>query len=163
MKTVADIHPGQGEEIVEVEAKVAPRTQSRRVALQALYVWEMTNEEPLVIIKNFNEDGMLTELDFDLFKELLTEISEQALSLDALYADYLDRSVSMIDPVERAIMRIGSYELQAKPEIPYRVIINECVELTKRFGAEEAHKFVNGILDKVAKQLRALEFEAKNK
>lgn len=161
MKTVADIHPGQGEEIVEVEAKVAPRTQSRRVALQALYVWEMTNEEPLVIIKNFNEDGMLTELDFDLFKELLTEISDQTVSLDALYADYLDRSVSMIDPVERAIMRIGSYELQVKPEIPYRVIINECVELTKRFGAEEAHKFVNGILDKVAKKLRASEFEAK--
>ena len=161
MKTVADIQPGQGEEIVEVEGKVAPRTQSRRVALQALYVWEMTNEEPIVIIKNFNEEGMLTDLDFELFKELLTQISDQAVSLDELYSSYLDRSVSMIDPVERAIMRIGSYELQVKPEIPYKVIINECVELTKRFGAEEGHKFVNGILDKVAKQLRPLEFGAK--
>ncbi|GKT12135.1 MAG: transcription antitermination protein NusB [Thiomicrorhabdus sp.] len=163
MKTLADIQPGQGEEIVEVEGQVTPRTQSRRVALQALYVWEMTNEEPTVIIKNFNEDGLLEALDFDLFKELLTQVSNQAVALDELYSGYLDRSVSMIDPIERAVMRIGSYELQTKPEIPYRVVINECVELTKRFGAEEGHKFVNGILDKVAKQLRTLEFEAKSK
>jgi len=161
MKTIADIKPGQGEEVVEVEKTVAPRTQSRRVALQALYVWDMTNEEPTVIIKNFNEDGLLTELDFDLFKELLTKVSDQAVSLDELYAGYLDRSVSMIDPIERAIMRIGVYELQAKPEIPYKVIINECVELAKRFGAEEGHKFINGILDKASKQLRELERQAK--
>jgi len=161
MKTISDIQPGQGEEIVEVEGQVTPRTQSRRVALQALYVWEMTNEDPLVIIKNFNEDGLLSDLDFDLFKDLLIKISDQAVALDEVYAVYLDRSVTMIDPVERAIMRIGSYELQVKPEVPYKVIINECVELAKRFGAEEGHKFVNGILDKVAKQVRPLELGKK--
>lgn len=161
MKTLEDIQPGQGEEIVEKEARVTPRTQSRRVALQALYVWEMTHEEPGTIVKNFNEDGLLVDLEFDLFKELLTNIVAQTVALDAVYAGYLDRSVAMIDPVERAVMRIGVYELQEKPEIPYKVVINECVELAKRFGAEDGHKFINGILDKTSKQLRPLEFQAK--
>ena len=157
MKTIKDIQPGQGEEVIEKEAQVTPRTQSRRVAMQAIYQWQMTNEEIPQIIKQFNEDGLLEGLEFDLFKELLTEVSNSAECLDALYADYLDRSVARIDPVERAIMRMGVYELQSKIEIPYKVIINESVELAKRFGAEESHKYVNGILDKVAKQLRSAE------
>ena len=160
MKTLKDIKPGQGEEIIESEGQVTPRTQARRVAMQALYVWEMTNNDVNVIIKNFSEDGLLLDMDFDLFKELLTNVSSDATDLDALYADLLDRSVHMIDPVERAIMRIGVYELKSKQEIPYKVVINESVELAKRFGAEEGHKFVNGILDKVAKQLRPLELNA---
>ena len=157
MKTLKDIQPGQGEEIMEVEGQVTPRTQSRRVAMQALYVWEMTHNDINEIIKNFSEDGLLVDLDFDLFKELLTNVTADATDLDDLYASLLDRSVSMIDPIERAIMRIGVYELKSKQQIPYKVVINECVELAKRFGAEEGHKFVNGILDKVAKQLRPLE------
>ena len=157
MMTLDDIQPGRGEEIVEKEGKVAPRTQSRRVALQALYQWQLTNEEVSQIIKQFQEDGLLEGLDFDLFKELLSEVSMQAEALDALYAEYLDRSVARIDPVEKAIMRMGVFELQSKIAIPYRVVINECVELAKRFGAEESHKYVNGILDKAAKQLRAAE------
>jgi len=157
MKTIKDIQPGQGEEVIEKEGQVTPRTQSRRVAVQALYQWQMTNEEIPVIIKQFNEDGLLEGLEFDFFKELLTEVSQSPENLDALYADYLDRSVALIDPVERAIMRMGVYELQSKVEIPYKVIINESVELAKRFGAEESHKYVNGILDNVAKQLRSAE------
>ena len=157
MKTMKDIQPGQGEEIVEKEAQVSPRTQSRRVALQALYQWQMTNEAIPEIIKQFNEDGLLEGLEFDWFKELLSEVSNTSEALDALYADYLDRSVARIDPVERAIMRMGVYELQSKIEIPYKVVINESVELAKRFGAEESHKYVNGILDKAAKQLRSAE------
>ena len=157
MKTIKDIQPGQGEEIVEKETQVSPRTQSRRVALQALYQWQMTNETIPEIIKQFNEDGLLEGLEFDWFKELLSEVSQTSETLDALYADYLDRSVARIDPVERAIMRMGVYELQSKIEIPYKVVINESVELAKRFGAEESHKYVNGILDKAAKQLRSAE------
>lgn len=157
MKTIKDIQPGQGEEVIEKEGQITPRTQSRRVAVQALYQWQMTNEEIPVIIKQFNEDGLLEGLEFDFFKELLTEVSQSPENLDALYADYLDRSVALIDPVERAIMRMGVYELQSKVEIPYKVIINESVELAKRFGAEESHKYVNGILDNVAKQLRSAE------
>ncbi|NPA71468.1 MAG: transcription antitermination factor NusB [Gammaproteobacteria bacterium] len=162
MNTLKDIQPGQGVEIVEKEGQVTPRTQSRRVALQALYVWEMTNEDPIVIIKNFSEEGMLEEMDFDLFKELLVQISQSAVELDELYSDFLDRSVTMIDPIERQVMRIGAFELQSKPQIPYKVIINECVELAKRFGSEDGHKFVNGILDKMSAQIRPVEFTAKS-
>lgn len=157
MMTIDDIQPGQGEEIEEKEGKVTPRTQSRRVALQAIYQWQMTNEEVAEIIKQFQAESLLESLDFDLFKELLTQVSGSAESLDKLYEEFLDRSASRIDPVERAIMRIGAYELSAKLEIPYRVVINESVELAKRFGAEESHKYVNGILDKAAKKLRAAE------
>lgn len=157
MKTLKDIQPGQGEEIIEEESKVSPRTESRRVALQAIYQWQLTNESIPQIVKQFNEDGLLAEVELEWFKELLMEVSNHAEALDALFADYLDRSVARIDPVERAIMRMGAYELQSKVEIPYKVIINESVELAKRFGAEESHKYINGILDKVAKQLRELE------
>ncbi|WP_319557706.1 transcription antitermination factor NusB [Thiomicrorhabdus sp.] len=154
MKKLDSIRPGSGEEIIEKEKRVSPRSQSRRVALQALYQWQMTFEEPAVIIRQFQEDQRLNNLDLELFKELFGEVVSQAESLDEIYGSYLDRAVSMIDPVERAIMRLGVYELQNKPEIPYRVIINEAVELAKRFGAEESHKYVNGILDKAAKALR---------
>lgn len=159
MMTIDDIKPGQGQEIEEKEGKITPRTQARRVALQALYQWQMTKEEISQIVKQFQEDSLLEGLDFELFEDLLSNVSATAEELDAIYAEYLDRSVSMIDPVERAIMRMGVYELQSKIEIPYKVVINECVELTKRFGAEESHKYVNGILDKAAKQLRALEID----
>ncbi|WP_319381697.1 transcription antitermination factor NusB [Thiomicrorhabdus sp.] len=154
MKTMDSIQPGKGEEIIEKEKRVSPRSQSRRVALQALYQWQMTFEEPAVIIRQFQEDERLNHLDPELFKELFGQVVAQAEALDEVYGAYLDRAVSMIDPVERAIMRLGVYELKNKPEIPYRVIINEAVELAKRFGAEESHKYVNGILDKAAKQLR---------
>ncbi|WP_228766990.1 transcription antitermination factor NusB [Thiomicrorhabdus heinhorstiae] len=154
MKKLDSIRPGSGEEIIEKEKRVSPRSQSRRVALQALYQWQMTFEEPAVIIRQFQEDQRLNNLDLELFKELFGEVVSQAESLDEIYGSYLDRAVSMIDPVERAIMRLGVYELKNKPEIPYRVIINEAVELAKRFGAEESHKYVNGILDKAAKALR---------
>jgi len=157
MKTIDDIQPGQGEEIVEQETKVSLRTQSRRVALQALYQWQMTNEDVSQIIKQFNEEGLLEGLELAFFEELLSEVSAHAESLDELFSGYLDRSVARIDPVERAIMRMGAYELQSKIEIPYKVVINESVELAKRFGAEESHKYVNGILDKAAKQLREAE------
>lgn len=155
--TIDDIQPGRGEELPEEEGKVAPRTQSRRVALQGIYQWQLTHTDVMDIIKQFQEDGLLEKLDFDLFKELLTEVTAKAESMDELYASYLDRAVNRIDPIEKAIMRMGAYELQSKIEIPYKVVINECVELAKRFGADESHKYVNGVLDKTAKQLRSSE------
>lgn len=160
MKNLNQLKPGQGEEVPEVEEKVSPRTQSRRVALQALYQWQINADEPMSITRQFNEDGMLAGADVALFNELLSQVSSKAVELDEIYGGLLDRSVSMIDPIEKNIMRMGVYELQTKPEIPYKVIINECVELAKRFGAEDSHKYVNGVLDKVAQQLRTLEVSA---
>ncbi|MDG6777776.1 transcription antitermination factor NusB [Thiomicrorhabdus sp. zzn3] len=160
MKHQDQIHPGRGEEIPQEEKKVSPRSQARRVALQALYRWLMNADEPVVISRQFIEDGLLANADMELFNELLTQVSAQAETLDSVYEPMLDRAVTMIDPVEKTVLRMGVYELQNKLEIPYKVIINECVELAKRFGAEESHKYINGILDKVAQQLRALEANA---
>ncbi|WP_373018855.1 transcription antitermination factor NusB [Thiomicrorhabdus sp.] len=160
MRDLNQVQPGKGEEVQEDEPQVSQRTETRRVALQALYQWQMNADEPFVIAKQFSEDGLLTGVDATLFNELLSEVSSKAVELDEVYGALLDRSVSMIDPVEKTIMRMGVYELQAKPEIPYKVIINECVELAKRFGAEDSHKYVNGILDKVAQQLRSMEVNA---
>lgn len=151
------IAPGKGEEISEDEPRVTPRTQARRVAMQALYQWQMTNDTPLTIMRYFQENQMLGDLDFDLFKELLENVIAQYAEMDVIYADFLDRKVERLDPVERAILRIGAYELQYHLQTPYKAVINEAVELAKRFGAEESHKFINGVLDKVAKQLRTAE------
>lgn len=154
--------PGHGEEIVEPEGRVSPRSQSRRAALQALYQWQVGGQDLFEITKQFNEDGRLENCDLELFQELTSEVSKTAEELDQQFQQYLDRSVSMIDPIEKVILRIGVFELQHKIEIPYKVVINESIELAKRFGAEGSHKYVNGILDKVAQQIRSLEFSSQS-
>lgn len=151
------IHPGQGEEVPQEDPQVSPRTQSRRVALQALYQWQLNAEEPATISRQFSEAGLLSGVDLPLFNDLVSQVMNRVEELDDLISPLLDRSVSRIDPVEKNIMRMGAYELQSKVEIPYKVIINECVELAKRFGADESHKYVNGILDKLAQNIRTLE------
>lgn len=152
-----DIKPGEGEEVVEEEVSVSIRTRTRRVALQALYQWQVNRSEVLDIIKQFSESGRLDAIDAALFQEIVNDVIKQSDSLDALYQPYLDRAVTMIDPIEKNILRMAVQELQNKIEIPYRVVINEAVELAKRFGAEDSHKYVNGILDKVSQDLRVLE------
>ena len=159
MDITKKIHPGQGQELPIEEKQVSPRTQSRRVALQALYQWQLNAEEPAIITRQFSEAGLLNDIDMSLFNDLVSQVVNQAEALDEVISPFLDRSIVRIDPVEKTIMRIGAYELQAKAEIPYKVIINECVELAKRFGADESHKYVNGILDKIAQQVRAIEIE----
>ncbi|PLA74307.1 transcription antitermination factor NusB [Hydrogenovibrio sp. SC-1] len=152
-----DIKPGEGEEVVEEEVSVSIRTRTRRVALQALYQWQVNRSDVLDLIKQFSESGRLDAIDAALFQEIVNDVIQQADSLDALYQPYLDRAVTMIDPIEKNILRMAVQELQHKIEIPYRVVINEAVELAKRFGAEDSHKYVNGILDKVSQDLRVLE------
>jgi N utilization substance protein B len=155
-----EMKPGQGEELPQKSVAYSPRTAARQAALQALYQWQMSEQPPSEIIKQFVMDGRLEKVDSALFNELLTQVAQQAGALDELYTQYLDRSASMINPVEKSILRMGVYELKNKPEIPYKVVLNESVELAKAFGAEESHKYINGVLDKVAKNLRALEFNA---
>ena len=157
MMQLKDIKPGQGEEIPEQQKHISPRTQARRTALQALYQWSINHSEIHDIVKQFSEDERLSGLDLDLFNELLLGVSSNFDALDALYAEFLDRKVEMIDPVEKMILRIGVYELKNSLAVPYKSVINEAVELTKSFGAEASHKYINGILDKVAKSLRSIE------
>jgi N utilization substance protein B len=157
MMTLDDIKPGHGQEIDEPETKVSRRTQSRRVALQALYQWQLNSQEAYEIVKQFQEEGLLDGLEFDFFKTLLDKVTSTPYEYDALYAEFLDRDVKRLDPIEKSILRMGVYELQSEMQTPYKVVINESVELAKRFGAEESHKYINGVLDKVAQNLRSLE------
>ncbi|MBD3822839.1 transcription antitermination factor NusB [Hydrogenovibrio sp. JE_KL2] len=159
---ISNFKPGQGEEIAEDDSKLTPRSLSRAVALQALYQWQLNRSEISDITKEFNEEGRLTGIDVPLYQDIVNTVVSETEAFDELYGQFLDRSVAMIDPVEKIILRIGVYELKYKPEIPYKVVLNESVELAKRFGAEESHKYINGILDKVAQQVRSLEVAAIN-
>lgn len=155
---IKDFKPGQGEELADDSKPLTPRSKAREVAMQALYQWQLNRSEVYNVTKQFSEDGLLMDIDLSLYNDIVRYVSAEFEALDVLIAPHLDRRVEMINPIEKAILRMGIYELKEKAEIPYRVVINESVELAKRFGADEGHKYVNGILDKVAQILRPLEF-----
>jgi len=139
------------------------RSLARERALQALYQWQMTGQSSTEIDKQFMEEQDMKGVDKKYFSELLREVTGNVDTLDAHASDVLDRPVAQIDPIEQAILRIGTYELQNRIDIPYRVVINEMVELAKVFGAEQGHKYINGILDKLAQKLRSIEVQARQK
>lgn len=139
------------------------RSKARAHAMQAVYQWQMTGQDVAAVIDQFlsEQDAKLFEVAY--FRGLVSGVAGHLDRLDGLLADCIDRPVEQVDPVERAILRLGSYELAEHPEIPYRVVINEAVELAKVFGAEQGHRYVNGVLDKMAKSLRAVEVAAAKK
>jgi len=137
------------------------RHLARKRAVQALYMWGMTGDDVSDIEAQFLLEQDMKNTDIKYFKELLHEVPAHVQELDDHITPLLDRPFSELDPVECAIMRLGVYELQHRIDIPYKVVINEAVELTKIFGAEEGHKYVNSILDKAAKKLRSIEVNAK--
>jgi N utilization substance protein B len=132
--------------------------------MQGLYQWHHTATLAHEIEAQFRVDHNMKGTDFEYFRELLTGVQRNWGDLDELlelHAD--DRTMSECDPITRALMRIGTYELKNRIDVPYKVVINEAVNLAKKFGPEDSHKFVNGMLDKVAQQLRALEVGAQKK
>ncbi|MBL1142856.1 MAG: transcription antitermination factor NusB [Proteobacteria bacterium] len=134
------------------------RIKARRNTVQALYQCFMTEKDVADIIAEFESDGhTLAKTDVDYFKLLIRGTVKCRKELDAQIEKLLDRPVSELDAIERAILHIGCYELKYHLEIPWRVVVNESIELAKLFGAEESHKYINGILDKVAKELRSNE------
>lgn len=137
------------------------RRRARRSALQALYQWQLSGTSLRDIEQQFLLEQEMQRVDLGFFHELLHEIPAHLDVLDEILAPYAERSVEQIDPVERAILRIGVYEFRFRPDIPYRVILNEAVMLAKSFGAAESHKYVNAVLDKAARQLRSVEVKAK--
>lgn len=138
------------------------RTRSRELAVQAIYQWQITGQDVLDIQKQFAEENNLRKLDKKYFKELLSGIPEKLEELDQQYADFLDRKIEDVDPIERAIVRIGTYELLFRSDVPVKVVINESIELARKFGSETSFKYVNGILDGVAKKQRKLELVSDN-
>ena len=139
------------------------RSLARRRAVQALYVWQMTDQDLADIDDQFLVEQDMKNVDLDYFKELLHKVPSNLSTIDEKLVPMLDRPFAEIDPIEKAVMRIGVYELQYRIDIPYKVVINEAVQLAKTFGADQSHKYVNGILDKIAKTVRAGEIAYKAK
>ena len=135
------------------------RGWARRLAMQALYQWQMTDQPPDLIESQFGESPDLAKADLTYFRELLHGVCHHRVELDAAVDPYLDRPAVQLDPVERAVLWIAGYELLKRRDVPYRVVINEAVDLTKLFGAEKGHRFVNGVLDRLAHSTRAEEME----
>lgn len=136
------------------------RHKAREAAVQALYQWQLTEETPSDIEEHFMLDHEMSDVDVEYFDQLVQQIPLHVHELDDHILPHVDRTMDEVDPVERAILRVGVYEFEFHPEIPYKVILNEAVELAKTFGAEHGHKFVNAVLDKVALKLRAVEIKA---
>ncbi len=137
------------------------RTNARKAAVQALYQWQMTGQSLVEIERQFVEDERLKNVQKSYFTELFHGVPKNLGAIDEALNEFVDRPVDMVDPVERAILRIGAYELLYRLDMPYRVILNEGINLAKYFGADGSHKYVNGILDKLAQKNRAVEIKAK--
>ena len=131
------------------------RGLARRLTAQALYQWLVNETLPETLIRQFHEQPEgLGRADGDYFAELLKGTVQEAPTLMVRLSPYLDRPVAQLDPVEHGILLLAAFELQNHPEVPWKVVVNEAVNLAKTFGAEEGYKFVNGVLDKLARDLR---------
>ena len=133
------------------------RARARRYAMQALYQWDLSGTDLPLIRRQFLEAEDFSRADKRYFIELLSEAPKRIDIIDENISEYIDRPLEQLDPVERAVLRLATYELLYRLDIPYRVTINEAVQLTKKFGAEQGHAFVNGVLDKAAHKLRSAE------
>jgi len=137
------------------------RRRSREAALQGLYQWLLTGEDIGAIIALGREQEGYAKLDVKHYDALLGGCVHEAADLDAILARHVDRKTTELSPIEHGILMIGAYELKHCLDIPYRVAINEAVELAKSFGGTDGHKYVNGVLDRAAGDLRPLEVAAK--
>lgn len=139
--------------------KIAHRKKARSLLVQALYQWQIADYPVNAIEAQYRADNT-GKIDWDYFHTVFTTITGSADVLDASFTPFLDRDIDQLNPIELAILRLGAYELQHRIDIPYRVVINEAIELAKHFGATDSHKYVNGVLDKLARQCRQVEIKA---
>jgi N utilization substance protein B len=135
----------------------AARSKARRFTLQALYQMQLTGDSASVVEQQFLNDHEMKRVDTTYFHEVLSGIAAGQDGLLETITPHLDRDLSEIDPVEKAVLLIGAYELKERIDIPYKVVINESVELAKQFGATDSFKYVNSILDQLAKSYRSVE------
>jgi N utilization substance protein B len=140
------------------ETPLSRRSLARRLTVQALYQWLVNETSPDTLLRQFREqEEGLGRADPEYFAELLRGVVRCAGELTAAIVPHLDRPLEQLDPVEHAVLLLGGYELAHRPEVPWKVVVNEAVNLTKTFGAEEGYKFVNGVLDKLARAARPAE------
>lgn len=136
---------------------LAARARARRRAAQAVYAWQVGGNAMSEVIEEFRHEQDMAIADLAYFEDLLHGVDRHRTALDAALAPLLDRDIEQVDPIERAVLRLAAYELRHRPDVPYRVVINEAIEVVKRFGAEHGHTFVNGVLDQAARQWRTNE------
>ena len=141
-------------------SKTRAKQRARRLAVQALYAWQLGGTDLETIEATFYVDNDMTKVDSELFHSLLFGVPKNLSEIDTAYQPHLDREQDQLDPVSRAVLRISTYELLYSIEVPYRVAINEGVNLAKTFGPLDAYKFINGILDRVAAEKRVVEVTA---
>lgn len=146
---------------IKRRAVASERHKARHFAMQGLYQWHVTGAQANEIAAQFRVDFNMKGTDLDYFMELLSGVQRTSKALDELLAPYADdRTLDECDPITHSLLRISVYELKNRIDVPYKVSINEAVNLAKKFGPEDSHKFVNGLLDKVAIEVRALEVAA---
>ena len=136
------------------------RSRARRRALQAVYAWQMSGTGARDVIAQFAHEQAKDPADLAYFEDLVRGVDEHRKDLDAALAPFLDRDIEQVDAIERAVLRLAAYELRHRPDVPYRVVINEAIEIAKRFGAEHGHTYVNGVLDHAAADWRSVEVGA---
>jgi N utilization substance protein B len=136
------------------------RSRARRRALQAIYAWQLSHTAINKVIDQFQNEQDMEVADQEYFEDLVRGVEANLGTIDEALSHFLDRDIAQVDPIERAVLRIATYELRHRIDVPYRVVINEAIETTKRFGSEHGHTFVNGVLDHAAAQWRAAEAQA---
>jgi len=135
--------------------KPAARRKARRLAIQAVYSWQLSNNSITDIEAEFLTENDVSKVDVEYFQDLLRGVAGNVSSLDAALSPFTDRPFADLDQIERAILRVSAYELKVRLDVPYKVVMNEAIELAKAFGADDSHRFVNGVLDKAIDSLRA--------
>ncbi len=140
----------------------AQRKKARKLVLQALYQWQITGDSIAQVEAQFRTDNDFDKIDAEYFKSLFQNIPKEVTEIDALITPFLDRPLADVDPIEINLLRMGTYEFKHRIDVPYRVVINEAVELAKQFGGTDGHKYINSILDKLALRLRAAETRHKS-
>jgi len=133
------------------------RKKARKLVLQALYQWQLGREDVSKIEAEFRTDNDFSKLDGDYFSDVFRGVPKNLNTLDAELSPYLDRALDDVDPIEICLLRLGVYEFIHRVDVPYRVVINEAVDLAKQFGGTDGHKYVNSILDKLSYKLRSAE------
>ena len=136
------------------------RSRARRRALQAVYKWQMSGGTAQQVIAEFAHEQAHEVADLEYFEDLVRGVLQHRADLDAALAAFVDREIAQVDQIERAALRIAAYELRHRPDIPFRVVINEAIDTTKRFGSEHGHTYVNGVLDRAAADWRPDEVRA---
>ena len=135
----------------------AQRRKARHYGLQALYQWTLSGASPSDIEAEFRVDNDFQHTDGEYFNALLCGVIADVEALELVFEPALDRGLDDLDPIERNLLRLGTFELRDRIDVPYKVVINEAVALAKKFGATDSHRYINGVLDKISRELRTVE------